>query len=366
VPLPGGLHPPEKKLTRSFGNPAESTLSLSHSSRGLILTLGDPNGLGPELVSRLVPGFSLPVPLLLIGPEQPLRFHCRKLGIAPFWKTLDTPQPLPRTANVVLYTPPTIRNAGFDPGKATPEGGRCAGESLEAALAMLQSSKGLSLVTGPLNKAMLREAGFPFPGHTEFLAERSGVGSAGVCMHLCGPRLRVSLATTHPPLREVPGQITLLRLMVCMRLTCGFVKALGFPGPVAVCGLNPHAGEGGTIGREEVEIIEPAVRQAQCEGLEVEGPFPADTVFHQATQGRFSAVLAMYHDQGLGPLKLLHFGDAVNVTLGLPFVRTSVDHGTGYDLVGKGIAATSSLKRALELAIALSADASQPACSTKG
>jgi 4-hydroxythreonine-4-phosphate dehydrogenase len=325
----------------------------SHPGKGLILTLGDPNGLGPEIVSRLLPAFPLALPLLLIGPEDSLRLHCRQFGIAPFWTPIENPETFHSGSGVFSYTPPAIRDAALEPGKATKEGGRCAGESLVAALDLLQSSNGLSLVTGPLNKAMLQEAGFPFAGHTEFLAERSGVGSAGVCMHLCGPCLKVSLATTHPSLKDVPSLITAKRLLTCMRLTCGFVRELGLSGPVAVCGLNPHAGEGGRIGTEEGEIIEPAIRKAQSEGLDVQGPFPGDTVFHQAAQGLFSAVLAMYHDQGLAPLKLLHFGNAVNVTLGLPYVRTSVDHGTGYDLVGRGSATTSSLMAALKLAVKL-------------
>jgi 4-hydroxythreonine-4-phosphate dehydrogenase len=331
-----------------------------HGSNGLILTLGDPNGLGPELACRLLPGMFLPVPLLLIGSERSLLHHCHALGIDRFWESIDQPHRFSTGSGIVLFTPPAIRDTALDPGEPTVEGGRCAGESLDAALDLLKSSSGRSLVTGPLNKAMLQEAGYPFPGHTEYLAERSGVGSRNVCMHLCGPKLRVSLATTHPPLREVPGMITLERLLLCMRLTCGFVRKLGLPGPVAVCGLNPHAGESGFIGSEEGEIIVPAVYEARSQGLDVEGPFPGDTVFYQAAQGRYSAVLAMYHDQGLAPLKLLHFGDAVNVTLGLPFVRTSVDHGTGYDLVGKGSATASSLKRALELALRLGGTGGRP------
>jgi len=169
-------------------------------------------------------------------------------------------------------------------------------------------------------------------------------------MHLCGPKLRVSLVTTHPPLRLVPELVTASKILHCLRLTSGYVRALGLSGPVAVCGLNPHAGESGRIGDEEVRVIVPAIEQARSEGIDVAGPFPADTVFKRAYDGEFPAVLAMYHDQGLGPLKLVHFGEAVNVTLGLPFVRTSVDHGTGYDLVGRDTADMGSFLAALELA----------------
>jgi 4-hydroxythreonine-4-phosphate dehydrogenase len=333
---------------------------VTSSGKGIVLTLGDPNGLGPELVCRVLPERPETIPILLVGPEEPLLFHCRRMGVQPFWHGIGGLDLHGGASGVLLYTPPTLLGAAFDPGRPTREGGRCAGESLEAALAVLGASIGWTLVTAPLNKAMLQEAGFAFPGHTEFLAERSGVGRESVCMHLWGPRLRVSLATTHPALKDVPGMIRRERLMVCMRLTCRFVRALGHREPVAVCGLNPHAGEQGRIGREEIEVIGPAVREAQSEGLDVQGPFPGDTVFHRAAQGAFSAVLAMYHDQGLAPLKLLHFGEAVNVTLGLPFVRTSVDHGTGYDLVGTGKANPASLRAALELALRLSGTNGSP------
>ena len=172
-------------------------------------------------------------------------------------------------------------------------------------------------------------------------------------MHLWGPKLRVSLVTTHPPLAKVPGLITTDKILRCLQQTDAFVRRLGLEGPIAVCGLNPHAGERGKIGSEEETTIRPAVKMAQNMGLDVEGPLPGDTVFYRAYQGEFPAVLAMYHDQGLAPLKLVHFGQAVNVTLGLPFVRTSVDHGTGYELVGRGVADMGSFLAALDLARAL-------------
>ncbi|MBU1003365.1 MAG: 4-hydroxythreonine-4-phosphate dehydrogenase PdxA [Proteobacteria bacterium] len=318
----------------------------------LLLTLGDPNGLGPELVCRLLgDGVYAPRPLVLIGPEEPLDHHRKRLGLPRFWTPVDQDGIAAVSAGISLFTPPQQGPFTMRLGQAHPEGGRAAGLALEAACEFLNAGQSPGVVTCPLNKAMLQEAGFDFPGHTEFFAERLGVGRDNICMHLCGPKLRVSLVTTHPPLAEVPGLITFDRILRCLELTWNLVSKLEIePAPVAVCGLNPHAGESGKIGTEDEAIIAPAIIEARARGIAVEGPLPGDTVFHFAAKGRYSAVLAMYHDQGLAPLKLLHFSEAVNVTLGLPVVRTSVDHGTGYDLTGRDIAETGSLAAALALA----------------
>ncbi|THB69614.1 MAG: 4-hydroxythreonine-4-phosphate dehydrogenase PdxA [Desulfovibrio sp.] len=331
--------------------------SPADASRSLLLTLGDPNGLGPELAVQLLSrhGRREPKqPLLMIGPEQALSLHLKQAGQERFWLPLADPSQLRECdPGLYLHSPPDLDGFSPKPGQADPEGGRAAGVSLDLACDLLTHGLAQGVVTCPLNKAMLMAAGFDFPGHTEFLAERAGLAQDEVCMHLCGDILRVSLVTTHPPLKDVPGLITRERVLRALRLTHAHVRQLGLQGPVAVCGLNPHAGESGKIGCEEIEVIIPAVQEALEQGIEAAGPFPADTVFHRAIQGEFSAVLAMYHDQGLGPLKLLHFGNAVNVTLGLPFVRTSVDHGTGYDIVGKGVAHVDSLAAALDLAARL-------------
>lgn len=317
----------------------------------LLLTLGDPDGLGPELACRLLgrPGAPPAFPVLALGPETALAAHARVAGLPRFWTRVEDPAQA-RGPGVRLLVPPGLEDFRPAPGRVRPEGGRAAGLALEAACALLAAGQAAGVVTCPLHKAMLQAAGFAFPGHTEFLAERLGPGRDQVCMHLCGPRLRVSLATTHPPLADVPRLLTRERILRCLSLTADLMRRQGVSGPVAVCGLNPHAGEGGTIGREEIEIIGPAVEQARAAGLDVAGPLPADSLFHFAAKGAYAAVLAMYHDQGLGPLKLLHFGEAVNVTLGLPVVRTSPDHGTGHDLVGTGKASPASLKAALNLA----------------
>ncbi len=368
------------------------------SPRTLLLTLGDPNGLGPELVCRwLLGATSFRERLVLIGPESTLLGHARRLGLDPPWTKLAVPHAneamsagersqaggggspdVPAGANpgftrktdatgvqstrqrfaalatlqpgLYLLEPGGLEDFVPRPGQFAVQGGLAAGLSLSLACDLLEAGLAQGIVTCPLNKAGLQEAGFDFPGHTEFLAERAGVGRDGVCMHLSGPRLRVSLVTTHPPLKLVPELVTYDKVLRCLRQTAAFVDVLGLKGPVAVCGLNPHAGESGKIGDEESRVIRPAIEQAQSEGLDVEGPYPADTVFYRAWRGEFPAVLAMYHDQGLGPLKLVHFGQSVNVTLGLPYVRTSVDHGTGYELVGDDSAEMGSFQAAVELA----------------
>lgn len=346
------------------------------SPHTLAITLGDPCGLGPELVVRTLADTPQQYQergekLLLLGPLAPL-VHALE-GRPRFFEVLDDPAQLTeRGPGAYFVEPKGLAGLDYPPGEATTAGGLAAGRSLELAVRLIKAGLAQGLVTCPLNKAMLQLAGFDFPGHTEFLAEGLGVGrgvsaDGGVTMHLCGPMppvpangespqpvLRVSLVTTHPPLAEVPRLVTRLAILRTIKHTADFVARLGLDGPehgpIGVCGLNPHAGESGRIGREDEDIVAPAVREAKAAGFNVQGPIPADTLFHFAAHGRFSAVIAMYHDQGLAPLKLLHFGEAVNVTLGLPIPRTSPDHGTGYDLVGTGKAKLTSFIAALDLA----------------
>lgn len=342
----------------------------------LAITLGDPCGLGPELVVRTLADTPQHYQqrgerLLIIGPLSAL---VRALEGRPrFFEVLalDDSAPVPeqvaaqlaaRGPGAYFIEPKGLSELDYPPGAPATAGGIAAGRSLELAVRLAKAGVIQGLVTCPLNKACLQQAGFAFPGHTEFLAEGLGVGRDNVTMHLCGPMptekgqqvLRVSLVTTHPPLFEVPRLVTRERILRSLRHTAEFVARLGLAGPghgpIGVCGLNPHAGESGRIGREDEEVVGPAVREAKAAGLNCEGPIPADTLFHFAARGRYAAVLAMYHDQGLGPLKLLHFGEAVNVTLGLPIIRTSPDHGTGYDLVGTGKAKLTSFVAALDMA----------------
>ncbi len=321
----------------------------------LCLTLGDPNGIGPELVCRLFgeEGYNLPErEIIVIGPEKALQFYCDKFNLSRFWEKIYDPSEIGSYKQGILcYSPAITSKMDLCPGEATTGGGAAAGESLEQACGFIENNLASGLVTCPLNKATLIRAGYNFPGHTEFLARRFGIAVEDVCMHLAGSSLRVSLATRHCSLRDVAEMLSIQGIAKCLELTWDLVKRLGKADrPVGVCGLNPHAGENGNIGDEEGKIILPALEKATASGIWAKGPLPADTVFYRAMQGEFSAVLAMYHDQGLAPLKLLHFRDAINITLGLPFVRTSVDHGTGYDLVGKGKADYTSLKNALDIA----------------
>ncbi|MCJ2163012.1 MULTISPECIES: 4-hydroxythreonine-4-phosphate dehydrogenase PdxA [unclassified Pseudodesulfovibrio] len=334
--------------------------------RSLCVTLGDPCGLGPELVVRhFLDAPPVTDKLLLIGPAPSLDRELARCDAPRFFHVIDSLEDFGQQgAGVFLFEPDALAGMDFVPGAPAVEGGLAAGVSLDAAIEALQSGMAEGLLTCPLNKAMLHAAGFDFPGHTEFLAEKLGVGADRVCMHLCGhdpedtsPKLRVSLVTTHPRLRDVPELITQERVLHCLRLTAAFVRTLGLEGPVGVCGLNPHAGESGRIGDEEILTIIPALEQAAAEGLQAVGPIPGDTIFHFAAKGEYPAVLAMYHDQGLAPLKLLHFSQAVNVTLGLPYPRTSPDHGTGYDLVGTGKASIQSFQAALDMLFRLVGEA---------
>lgn len=321
----------------------------------IIYTPGDPAGLGPELlfqtdVSILADSYSL----LIVGPESILEHYCRLYNRPKFWKRINDPAHIPgKIPGIYLIQPSQLEDYIFRPGQGDRHSGFAAGTSLLAACDLIRKGYGKALVTGPVNKAFMLDAGFRFGGHTEFLADFFGIDPGNVCMHLCGERLRVSLVTTHPALRHVADLITRQKIILCLQLTQNFIRKLGLETPLAVCGLNPHAGEQGKIGQEEETIIRPAIEQAVDMGINVQGPFPADTVFSRACRKEFSAVLAMYHDQGLGPLKLIEFGKCVNITLGLPIIRTSVDHGTGYDLAGTGRASPRSLERAFELAVKL-------------
>ncbi len=340
------------------------------AKKPLLVSMGDVNGLGPELACRVLGAdrgkgalrYGIQTPLILVGSEQALRVHLSACDSGAFWRTVSDTDELAmalgtaQAGEVLLFEPRDIRHVQVTPGQPDVAGGFVAGRVLQEACTLLHRGLSRGIVTLPLHKAMLQQAGFDVPGHTEFLARHAGLRDEDVCMHLCGDLLRVSLVTMHTALRHVPDMLTLDRICHCLALTADFVNRLGVgEKPLAVCGLNPHAGEEGRMGLEDADIIAPAVCVAQRNGIHALGPYPADTVFYRAAQGEFSAVLAMYHDQGLGPLKLLHFSQAVNVTLGLPYIRTSVDHGTGFEITGTGKADTGSFIAALRLADTLCA-----------
>jgi 4-hydroxythreonine-4-phosphate dehydrogenase len=239
------------------------------------------------------------------------------------------------------------------PGKLDPRNGAYVLATLDRALAGALCGEYAAIVTAPVQKSVLNAAGVPFTGHTEYLAQRSGARQ--VVMMLVGGGLRVALATTHLPLAAVPRALSIDGLTAVLEVLHADLHAkFGIAAPcIGVCGLNPHAGEGGYLGREEIDVIAPALDRLRARGMRLEGPLAADTVFVPANARRFDAILAMYHDQGLAPLKYASFGHGVNVTLGLPFIRTSVDHGTALDLAGRGRADAGSMRAAIALAIEL-------------
>jgi 4-hydroxythreonine-4-phosphate dehydrogenase len=244
------------------------------------------------------------------------------------------------------------------PGHPTRETARAAASALEEAVTLARRGDLDAIVTGPVHKARMYEVGFKFPGQTEFLAERCGVKNFAMC--LTGGKITVALVTAHIPLRKVARSLKQSEIVRVGLLLANFLRSRGKNAPrIAVAGINPHAGESGKLGREEIEIIEPAIAALKSEirspKSEITGPHSPDTVFHRAIEGGFDAVLCMYHDQGLTPLKLHAFHEGVNVTLGLPFPRTSPDHGTAFEIAGKGIARADSMISAIKLAVELAA-----------
>ena len=274
----------------------------------------------------------LPAEFTVYGSSGVLRFY---------GELLKVPTSFP--ANVSLCD--VVPDVKFQVGEVSEEAGRAQIEFLRRALRDSKKGKIEAIVTLPINKEAARISGFRFPGHTEFLAHSFKVKSYG--MMLANERLKVVLLTTHLPLSMVPRFVKREEILEKLKL---IERTL--PGSrIGVCALNPHGGEGGIFGREEIEEIEPAVREAQSLGINAFGPIPSDTLFVRALKGEFDVVLSMYHDQGLIPIKLLGFGNSVNVTIGLPIVRTSVDHGTAYDIAGKGVADIGSFKTAVKVAL---------------
>ncbi len=306
----------------------------------LALTVGDPAGIGPEVVLKALadPGRP-PAVVTVYGPLASLADRARRFGLKPVEALGAAVLDVPLAGEVPL-------------GRTSAEAGRVAAQAVLRAAADAKEGGVDALVTAPLNKESLHAAGHPWPGHTELLAEVAGTGD--VAMMFVGGGLRVALLTIHRPLRSVPEAVTAAEVVRVGRLVHRELPRFGCPRPrIALCGLNPHAGEGGLFGDEEERVMRPAVATLRGGGIEVAGPLPADSLFVRAARGEFDAVIAAYHDQGLVPVKLLAFGHAVNVTLGLPFVRTSVDHGTGFDIVNEGKADPRSLVEAMKLAVEL-------------
>ncbi|MCX8089988.1 MAG: 4-hydroxythreonine-4-phosphate dehydrogenase PdxA [Verrucomicrobiae bacterium] len=316
------------------------------------IALGDVTGIGPEVTLKALASEAAgeDVRYLLVGDAAWLERLNSRLGLDLSLERFvgwDAPGRLLVCDPMSEPFPETLR-----PGDAV--AARAAVAWLETAARMCLRGELDALVTAPVNKASIVGAGISFVGQTEFLSQLAG--ARRTAMMLLGPDahgrwLRVALVTTHLPLRAVPDSITPDKVQQTIELAAEACQQLGLGrARVAVCGLNPHAGEGGTMGHEEQQVIEPAIQAARARGLEVAGPLSGDAVFHAALRGEFDAVVAMYHDQGLAPLKAVAFDSGVNWTLGLPFIRTSPDHGTAYDIAGRGVANASSMSAALQLA----------------
>jgi 4-hydroxythreonine-4-phosphate dehydrogenase len=311
--------------------------------------LGDPAGIGPEVIAKCWDNrsaFNLPAFVAIGDPRS----------VAAVW---DGPIEIvadPREADSAFdYGLPLIQLAAAQadmPGHPSVAGAHTSLDSLELAVGLARSGSAHAVVTGPVAKEQLYAIGFQHPGQTEFVAERCGVSPSNVVMMLAGPTLRTVPVTTHLPVRDVPDSLTVSLIESRGRATLrGLQRNFGIAEPrLAVAGLNPHAGEGGSLGRAEIEVIEPAIAALASEGWIVTGPHPADTMFHARARAHYDAALCMYHDQALIPVKALHFEEAVNVTLGLPIVRTAPDHGTAFDIAGQDRADPRPMAAAIRMA----------------
>lgn len=315
----------------------------------LLITPGEPAGIGPDLIA-LQAAEHWSADWVVVADPQLLTERAQQLGLSLKIKrvTVDTLAE-PTVQNEVKVLPVAL-SAPVIAGQLNPANAGYVIEALALATDLCLQKKVKGLVTGPVHKGVINQAGIPFTGHTEFL--QAHCGSEQVVMLLATAELRVALVTTHLPLREVADAITPERISQIIRiLHQDLIRRFGYLNPkILVCGLNPHAGEDGHLGREEIEIIEPSLEKLRAEGIKLIGPLPADTLFTEQTLQQGDAVLAMYHDQGLPVLKHAGFGRAANITLGLPIIRTSVDHGTALTLAGTGKADRGSLKTALNYA----------------
>jgi 4-hydroxythreonine-4-phosphate dehydrogenase len=320
--------------------------------------MGDPAGIGPEIIAialedRAIYECCRPV---VLGDSTVLSAAMSALppritqGLS--LNVIQRPAQAEGLPGVIdLMAISKLETGTVQAGRPTVAGGKAMVGYIIRAVEMTLQGEMDAMVTCPISKVLMQEAGYAFEGHTQLIAHLTD--TADVVMMLAGDRLRVTLVTIHCALRDVSSLLTEDRVLKTIRITEWALREdFGMTRPrLAVAALNPHGGEAGLFGDEEATIIAPAVQSAQKEGLRVEGPFPADTLFYKAVAGGYDAVVAMYHDQGLIPLKLLHFSDAVNVTLGLPIIRTSVDHGTAYDIAGTGQADPSSIKAAIRMAV---------------
>lgn len=316
----------------------------------IAVTMGDPAGIGPEIIAKVAAngGFAS-LHAFVIGDAGQLERELRQLQLDLRIRQIDRPEDAVFRPGILNVLSLTTLPVDLPYGEVSPLSGQAAYTYICAAIALANQQRIAGICTAPIHKEALAAAGVCYPGHTEILAAQAG--AENVAMMLVTPELRTMLVTIHCALRQAIEQITINAELRIIRLAHLALRQLGIASPrLAVAGLNPHAGEEGLFGDEDKLIIRPAIDQARHEGIDVSGPLPGDTVFAQARRGRFDLVIAQYHDQGLIPIKLLGIEHGVNVTVGLPFVRTSPDHGTAFDIAGKGVADSTSLLTALRTA----------------
>ena len=318
----------------------------------IAITMGDPCGIGPEIIAKLYADAASLPPTLVLGDEGLIKRAVRLLALPLTVRVIDSPEDFQFTPDTIHVISISRLPEDLPFGQLDARAGKAAFDYIRAGIDLALQKRIRAVVTAPINKEALRLADIHYPGHTEILADFSE--TKDFAMMLMNNDLRVILVTIHVSLREAIQQLTIERELRIIRLAHRAMTQLGIARPrIAVAGLNPHAGEHGLFGSEDVAIIMPAIQQAQAEGIEASGPWPGDTVFMHARQGRFDIVVAQYHDQGLIPVKYLGVDEGVNITVGLPFVRTSVDHGTAFDIAGTGKASPASLRVAVEQAALL-------------
>ena len=323
------------------------------------ITMGDPAGIGPEVVLKAVAEDEIRracIPVI-IGDAQLLAHTARTLDLQSGYDIVRAEEPFPEHSEPVIYHLDNI--TGFiEPGIESAAAGKAAGGYIEAAVELCAAGSIDAVATAPINKRALFLGGYSFPGHTEFFAHLTGAEE--YAMAFVAGNLRIVLLSTHVPLAEAIRLVERDRIVSRINLTNRELQRWGIEQPrLAVAALNPHGAEGGLFGVEEASEIIPAIDSCRRDEINVQGPFSADTVFLRASRGEFDGVIACYHDQAMIPVKCLSFGEAVNVTLGLPFIRTSVDHGTAFDIAGKGLAEHSSMVAAIKLAADLSTQAGE-------
>ncbi len=343
-------------MQRTSFNAKEETQRTPRRIR-LGVTMGDPGGIGPEIILKAFQASDLYVECdpVVIGYERVMEHYRTLLNVPMRLNVIETPSECVRQRELMNIIEPraeSLAGVAVVPGETNVHYGQIVFHCIEHAVRLAMQRKIDAICTAPISKETLHQAGYLYPGHTEILATLSRVKRYAMMME--GGGLRVVLATIHIPLREVALRIQRAKILALIQLTAKFMRYFDVPHPrIGVAALNPHAGEKGLFGKEDAQEIHPAVVSAQKKGITISGPHPADTLFYQMLQGKFDVLIAMYHDQALIPVKTLDFSRGVNITMGLPFIRTSVDHGTAFDIAGRGVADPTSLVEAMKTAIRL-------------